>query len=468
MKIYNTMTQKKEEFQPIDPPNVKMYVCGPTVYDYMHIGNGKSAVVFDMVRRFLEYKGFQVNYVQNYTDVDDKIIDRANKEGVTSQEIAERYTKAAEEDLARLGVKPATKHPKATEEIDGMVAMIQQLMDKGHAYEKKGTVYFRTSSFPSYGRLSKKNMDELEAGARVAVDEDKESPLDFVLWKPKKEGEPSWPSPWSDGRPGWHIECSVMSKKYLGEQIDIHAGGEDLIFPHHENEIAQSEAANGKEFARYWMHLAFLNIDNRKMSKSLGNFFTIRDVEEQFPLPALRFFLLSAHYRSPLNFSRELMQASCNGWNRIQTALYNMNHFLSLPPAAERGDGDSVEQGVAAELEALHARFDEAMEDDFNTADAISIIFEMVRLANTSLDSHHGRPTIQALRDKILLLCGILGLAPEVERDLLDDDVERLIAERGEARKNRDFAKADEIRKTLLDQGVVLEDTREGVRWKRM
>ena len=324
MKIFNTLTRRKDEFVPIEEGKVRMYVCGPTVYNYIHIGNARPMIVFDTVRRYFEYKGYDVNYVSNFTDVDDKIIKKANEEGVDASVISERFIKEAQKDMADMNVKEATYHPKATEEIDGMIDMIQTLIDKGHAYPVDGTVYFRTRSFKDYGKLSKKNIDDLEAGHReikVNGEEGKEDPLDFVLWKPKKEGEPSWPSPWGDGRPGWHIECSVMSKKYLGEQIDIHAGGEDLIFPHHENEIAQSEACNDKEFAHYWMHNGFLNINNVKMSKSLGNFFTVREIAEKYDLQVLRFFMLSAHYRSPLNFSAELMEASRNGLERILTAI---------------------------------------------------------------------------------------------------------------------------------------------------
>ena len=332
MKLYNTLTKKKEEFVPLEPGKVKMYVCGPTVYNFIHIGNARPMIVFDTARRYMEHKGYEVNYVSNFTDVDDKIIAKANEEGVSSKEVSERYIKECQKDMAGMNVKPATTHPKATEEIGGMVEMISTLMEKGYAYNVNGTVYFRTRKFSEYGKLSHKNLDDLRSGGRsllVTGEDQKEDPLDFVLWKPKKEGEPSWPSPWSDGRPGWHIECSVMSKKYLGEEIDIHAGGEDLIFPHHENEIAQSECCNGVPFARYWLHNAFLNIDNRKMSKSLGNFFTVREIGEKYDLQVLRLFMLSAHYRSPLNFSAELMEASRNSLERIQNAVGNLNHLLA-------------------------------------------------------------------------------------------------------------------------------------------
>ena len=464
MKIYNTLTKSKEEFVPIEPGKVRMYVCGPTVYNYIHIGNARPMIVFDTVRRYFEYKGYDVNYVSNFTDVDDKIIKKANEEGVSTEEISERYIEECKKDMAAMNVKPATHHPKATEEIEGMVAMISDLIKKGYAYEKNGTVYFRTRRFEGYGKLSKKNLDDLEAGIRIAVADEKEDPMDFVLWKPKKEGEPSWPSPWSDGRPGWHIECSEMSKKYLGDQIDIHAGGEDLVFPHHENEIAQSEAANGKEFSKYWMHNAFLNIDNKKMSKSAGNFFTVRDISEQFDLQVLRFFMLSSHYRSPLNFSKDLMESAKNGLERIKTAAYNLEQLSAV--ASER-ELTEEEQQVVKEAEQLNEKFNAAMEDDFNTADAISAIFEIVKLANTTATKDSAKQVIEILLDKIVVLCDILGVEVKHVEELLDEEIERLIEERQAARKNKDFKRADEIRNELLEKGIILEDSREGVRWKR-
>lgn len=464
MKIYNTLTKSKEEFIPIEEGKVRMYVCGPTVYNFIHIGNARPVIVFDTVRRYLEYKGYEVNFVSNFTDVDDKIIKKANEEGVDATEISERYIQEFRKDTEALNVKPATTNPKATEEIHGMVEMISSLIEKGYAYEKNGTVYFRTRKFSEYGKLSKKNLDDLEAGIRIAVSEEKEDSMDFVLWKPKKEGEPYWTSPWSDGRPGWHIECSVMSKRYLGDQIDIHAGGEDLVFPHHENEIAQSEACNGKEFAKYWMHNAFLNIDNKKMSKSEGNFFTVREISEKYPLEVLRFFMLSAHYRSQINFSRELMEASKNGLERIQTATYNLEHLLEAAkdqPIAEE------EKAILQEVEVLNGKFDAAMDDDFNTADAISAIFEIVRVANTNLTSDNSKEVIEKILNKITFLCDILGIQGKKKEELLDEEIEQLIQDRQNARKNKDFAKADEIRNLLLEKGIILEDTREGVRWKR-
>ena len=467
MKIYNTLTRKKEEFTPIEPNKVRMYVCGPTVYNYIHIGNARPMIVFDTVRRYMEHKGYEVNYVSNFTDVDDKIIRKANEEGVTADEIAKRYIMECKKDMEGLNVRPATKHPLATEEIGGMIDMIQELIEKGHAYEKNGTVYFRTRSFKEYGKLSHKNLDDLQSGNRsllVSGEDEKEDPLDFVLWKPKKEGEPSWPSPWGDGRPGWHIECSVMSKKYLGDQIDIHAGGEDLVFPHHENEIAQSESANGKEFAHYWMHNAFLNIDNKKMSKSLGNFFTVRDIEAKYDLQVLRFFMLSAHYRSPLNFSADLMTAAKNGLDRIHTAVSRLTNLAS------QADGDWKEgekEAIQAPLQVLAAKFDEAMDDDFNTADAISVIFEIVKLANTAVTEESSKAAVEEVRKQILSLCDIMGIHGEVKEELLDSEIEALIEERSAARKAKNFARADEIRNELLEKGIILEDTRQGVTWKR-
>ncbi len=372
MKLYNTLSKQKEEFTPLEEGKVKMYVCGPTVYNFIHIGNARPMIVFDTVRRYFEYKGYDVNYVSNFTDVDDKIIKKANEEGVSSDEISKRYIAECKKDMDGMNIEPATKNPLATEEISGMIEMIQTLIDKGYAYEKNGTVYYSTRKFKDYGKLSHKNLDDLRSGERsllVSGEDEKEDPLDFVLWKPKKEGEPFWKAPWSEGRPGWHIECSEMSKKYLGEQIDIHAGGEDLVFPHHENEIAQSEAANGKEFAKYWMHNAFLNIDNRKMSKSLGNFRTVREISEQYDLQVLRFFMLSAHYRSPLNFSADLMEASKNGLERIVNAADNLK-FLKKNAADEKMTEE--ENKLFTQTDAFVADFERAMEDDFNTADAIS------------------------------------------------------------------------------------------------
>ena len=467
MKVYNTISKKKEEFVPLEPGKVKMYVCGPTVYNFIHIGNARPMIVFDTVRRYMEYKGYEVNYVSNFTDVDDKIIKKAIEEGVSAQEISQRYIAECKKDMEMMNVKPATTHPLATEEIGGMLEMIKELIDKGYAYEVNGTVYFRTRKFGPYGKLSHKNLDDLRSGNRallVSGEDEKEDPLDFVLWKPKKEGEPAWESPWSEGRPGWHIECSVMSKKYLGEQIDIHAGGEDLVFPHHENEIAQSEAFNGKEFARYWLHNAFLNIDNKKMSKSLGNFFTVREISEKYDLQVLRFFMLSAHYRSPLNFSAELMEASRNSLDRIVTAAENLKHLIGV------AKDESMTESEIAHYDATEEyvkKFEEAMDDDFNTADAISAVFELVKYLNTHASSENTKAYLEKCLERLKTLCDILGLIVDKKEELLDADIEVLIEERQQARKAKNFARADEIRNTLLEKGIILEDTREGVKWKR-
>ena len=468
MKIYNTLSKKKEEFVPIESGKVRMYVCGPTVYNLIHIGNARPMIVFDTVRRYMEHKGYEVNYVSNFTDVDDKIIKKAIEEGVEADVISKRYIEECKKDMEAMNVKPATTHPLATNEICGMLDMIQTLIDKGYAYRAAdGTVYYRTRNFKEYGKLSHKNLDDLQGGNRsllVSGEDQKVDALDFVLWKPKKEGEPYWESPWCDGRPGWHIECSVMSKKYLGDEIDIHAGGEDLVFPHHENEIAQSEAANGKTFARYWMHNAFLNIDNKKMSKSAGNFFTVRDISEKYDLQVLRFFMLSAHYRSPLNFSADLMEAAKNGYERIVTSVSNLNYLLGN---AAKTAMSEEEAALVKEAEGFVTKFDEAMDDDFNTADAISAIFELVKFVNTNTSEKSSTQFIEALKKEIIELSDICGLIVEKQEELLDADIEKLIEERQAARKAKNFARADEIRDELLNKGIVLEDTREGVKWKR-
>ncbi len=468
MRIFNTLSRQKEEFVPLEEGKVSMYVCGPTVYNLIHIGNARPMIVFDTARRYMEHKGYAVNYVSNFTDVDDKIIKKANEEGVDPSVISERYIEECKKDMQALNVRPATTHPKATEEIGGMIEMIKTLIDKDHAYvAQDGTVYFKTRSFGQYGKLSHKNLDDLRSGGRsllVSGEDQKQDPLDFVLWKPKKEGEPYWESPWCEGRPGWHIECSVMSKRYLGDEIDIHAGGEDLIFPHHENEIAQSEAANDKEFAKYWMHNGFLNIDNKKMSKSEGNFFTVRDISEKYDLQVLRFFMLSAHYRSPLNFSAELMEAAKNGLERIVTSVANLNYLLKN---AADGEMSEDERKLMEEAKRYIAQFDTAMDDDFNTADAISAIFDLVKFANTHVSESAGRAFVQAVKDEIVLLSDICGLIVDKQEEILDAQIEELILERQAARKAKNFARADEIRDTLAAQGIILEDTREGVKWKR-
>ena len=467
MRLNNTMSKRKEEFVPVEEGKVRMYVSGPTVYNFIHIGNARPMIVFDTVRRYFEYKGYDVNYVSNFTDVDDKIIKKAIEEGVTAEEISQRYIEECKKDMDGMNIEPATTNPLATQEIDGMIDMISTLIEKGYAYEKNGTVYFRTRQFKDYGKLSHKNLDDLRSGNRallVSGEDEKEDPLDFVLWKPKKEGEPAWESPWSDGRPGWHIECSVMSKKYLGEQIDIHAGGEDLVFPHHENEIAQSEACNGKEFAKYWMHNAFLNIDNHKMSKSLGNFRTVREISEQYDLQILRFFMLSAHYRSPLNFSAELMEASKNGLERIQNAADNLRYMMEQ--AKEESMTDAEKDNLAKTKEFVTA-FETAMEDDFNTADAIAAIFDLVKYANTTATTEGSKEYAKALYDLLVKLTDVLGLIVDKKEEILDDEIEALIAERQAARKEKNFARADEIRDELAAKGIVLLDTREGVKWKK-
>ena len=468
MKIYDTMTRYKEEFRTIEPGKVRMYVCGPTVYNLIHIGNARPMIFFDTVRRYLEYKGYEVNFVSNFTDVDDKIIKAANEEGVDASVISERYIVECKKDMAGMNVRPASYNPRATEEIPGMIEMIQKLIDGGHAYvAADGTVYYRVESFPDYGKLSHKNVEENQAGLRtlkVRGEEAKEDPNDFVLWKPKKEGEPYWESPWCEGRPGWHIECSVMSKKYLGETIDIHGGGEDLVFPHHENEIAQSEAVSGKQFVHYWMHNAFLNIDNVKMSKSLGNFKTVRQISEEYDLQVLRFFMLSAHYRSPLNFSREMMDGAKASLDRILTAMEHLRDCLAAAKAEALTDAEEEELKA---FDALREKFEAAMDDDFNTADAISVIFEMVKRANITVTEESSKAYITRVKELLEKLLDVLGLLSERKEENLDARVEALIAERQTARKEKNFARADEIRNELTEMGILLEDTKEGVKWKR-
>ena len=469
MKLFNTMSRRKEEFVPLEEGKVRMYVCGPTVYNLIHIGNARPMIIFDTVRRYLEYNGYEVNYVSNFTDVDDKIIKKAIEEGVSAEEISQRYIAECKKDMAGMNVKPATTHPLATQEIDGMIDMIQTLIDKGYAYPvADGTVYFRVKKFKEYGKLSHKNLDDLQSGFRslqVSGEDQKEDPLDFVLWKPKKEGEPFWKSPWCDGRPGWHIECSVMSKKYLGEEIDIHAGGEDLVFPHHENEIAQSECCNGVPFAKYWMHNAFLNIDNRKMSKSLGNFRTVREIGEQYDLQVLRFFMLNAHYRSPLNFSADLMESSKNALERITEAAARLRDRQA---AATVQEATEDEKKMMQEEAAFVTKFEESMDDDFNTADALAAVFELVKFANTNVQEGSSKEFAGHTLEVMTKLCDVLGLTLEKKEEILDEEIENLIAERQAARKAKDFARADEIRGLLLDKGIELKDTREGVKWKRI
>ena len=498
MKIYNTLTRSKEEFEPIALNKVKMYTCGQTTYNDIHMGNARFYVVFDAIRRYLEYRGYDVDFVQNFTDIDDKIIARAIEEDISTQEIAEKYIASTLADLDALNVKRATVNPRVTEEMPEIIAMIQQLIDSGHAYEKNGTVYYNVAAFPGYGKLSKKNIDELESGARVEVEEDKENPTDFVLWKPAKPDEPKWASPWGDGRPGWHIECSATVRKYLGDQIDIHGGGADLIFPHHENEIAQTEALTGKDFARYWTHCGILTVDHKKMSKSRGNFATLQEVAEKFPYDVIRFFFLSGHYRMPMEFTETVLNAAQQGLTRIKTCYNNITHSLdSAPPAPDALQKESIEEyidrvmpaldinsdeanalSVTAEFElakrAYHENFIDAMDDDFNTADAITTIFELVRHINVFL-ARELKPYKEFLadaRDALTQYMDILGidiekLQGEAQDASFNEKVEALIAARQAARKNKDFACSDRIRDELTAMGITLEDTREGVRWHR-
>lgn len=468
MKLYNTLTRTKEEFVPIEEGKVKMYVCGPTVYNFIHIGNARPYVVFDTVRRYLEYKGYDVTYVQNFTDVDDKIIKKANEEHSSMEEVSNRFIKEALTDAEGLGVEKASYHPRVTEEMDGIIEMIQTLIDKGYAYEHDGTVYYDTKKFADYGKLSKKNLDELIEGASDRVDKDdaKKNPTDFVLWKPFKPGEPKWDSPWGQGRPGWHIECSVMAKRYLGDTIDIHAGGEDLIFPHHENEIAQSEAANGKPFAKYWMHNGFIMINNEKMSKSAGNFFTVREIAAEFPYEVIRFFILNGHYRSPLNFSRELMQACQNGLERIKNCNTDLQHYINNALDTKL---TAEENEKTAELDKFRVQFETAMDDDFNTADAIAAIYELVRYINKTVKENVSKEFAEKEMAMLESLCHALGINKEKEQAADEDTalIEELIAKRTEAKKNKNFAEADAIRDKLTEMGITIKDTRQGVQWFR-
>lgn len=468
IKIYNTLTRTKEEFKPIEEGKVSMYVCGPTVYNYIHIGNARPMIVFDTVRRYFLYKGYEVNYVSNFTDVDDKIIKESIQENKSAQDVAEFYIAECKKDMEAMNIMPATKNPRATEEIDGMIEMIQTLIDKGYAYvASDGTVYYKTRSFAGYGKLSHKNIDDLEGGHRdiKVTGDEKQDPLDFVLWKPKKEGEPFWKSPWCDGRPGWHIECSVMSKRYLGNTIDIHAGGEDLIFPHHENEIAQSEAANGVPFAHYWMHNGFLNIDNRKMSKSLGNFLLVREILKRYNPDVLRFFMLSAQYRSPLNYSEDLMESAKSGLERIRTCGDRLKDLIAKAPAEQMSEEEDELLDTTKEYV---NNFEDAMDDDFNTADAIAAIFDLVKFANTKLDDESSSEILMNVYQKIEKLLSVLGLEFTVEKEDVDQQIRDLIEKRQQARKEKNFALADQIRDELLAQGIELLDTREGVKWKRV
>ncbi|RKD33812.1 cysteine--tRNA ligase [Thermohalobacter berrensis] len=464
MKLYNTLTKKKEEFKPINPERVTMYVCGPTVYNYIHVGNARPLVVFDVLRRYFEYKGYEVDYLVNFTDIDDKMINRANEEGTTVKEIADRFIKEYYKDAEGLLLKEeGTKHPKATEHITDIINFIKSLVDKGYAYNVDGNVYFDITKLKDYGKLSKKNVEDLVSGARIEVNKEKKNPGDFALWKKEKPGEPSWDSPWGKGRPGWHIECSVMARKYLGDTIDIHAGGTDLQFPHHENEIAQSESLTGKPFAKFWMHNAMVNVSDEKMSKSKMNFFTVREISKEYDLEVLRFFLLSAHYRSPINFSKELVEQSKKGLDRLYNAKNNLEHLL------EHTEEKNVEEknDVLEKLNEFKAKFEESMEDDLNTADAIAVLFELIKYTNSNFSAETSKDLVQKAYNLLVELSSILGILSKKE-EILDEEIIELIEKRNEARKNKDYELADKIRDELKEKGIIIQDTPEGTKWRRV
>ena len=464
MKIFNTMTRQKEEFKPLEEGKVKMYVCGPTVYNYIHVGNARPFIIFDTLRRYLEYRGYEVNYVQNFTDVDDKIIKRGHEENIAPEEVAKKYIEEYFVDADGLGIKRATVHPQVTNNIEEIIEFVKELEDKGYAYAVNGDVYFDTQKFNGYGKLSGIKQEELEAGSRIEVNDQKRHPMDFVLWKAKKEGEPGWMSPWGEGRPGWHIECSVMSRRYLGDTIDIHAGGQDLKFPHHENEIAQSEARSGKTFSNYWMHNEYININNEKMSKSKGNFFTVRDISKLYDLEIVRFFMLSTHYRNPINFSDEILNQSKAGHERLYNAKERVEFIISkLSDDAENAEELKLEE----ELNSFRQRFIEAMDDDLNTADAVSIIFELAKFMNSNVNEKSTKEFAKKVLDEFNELTGVLNVVNKKQDDMLDEEVEKLIEARTQAKKNKDFKLADEIRDELLNKGIILEDTRQGVKWRR-
>lgn len=464
MKIYNTLTKRKEEFRPLNGNKVTIYVCGPTVYDYFHVGNARVFITFDVVRNYLKYRGYDIKFVQNFTDIDDKMIKRANEEGITVKELGDRFIEEYFKDADALNIKRADVHPRATEHIQDIIEFIKVLIEKGYAYVVDGDVYFSAKSFPGYGKLSGQNLEELEAGARVEPGEKKRDPMDFALWKAKKPGEPAWPSPWGEGRPGWHIECSVMAVKHLGETIDIHGGGPDLIFPHHENEIAQSEAVTGRPFARFFMHVGYLNINNEKMSKSLGNFFTVREILKEYEAEVLRFLMLSSHYRSPINFSKELMEQSKNALERLYTALYAMEHLEKVTP--ERPMSPKEEEYLQKQLENKN-KFIESMDDDFNTASAIAALFDIVREFNVSLSENSSKEAVKKTKELVLELGGVLGLFLKFQPALVDEEIERMIKEREEARKAKNYALADKVRDELKARGIIIEDTPTGTRWRR-
>lgn len=465
MKVYNTLTRTKEEFVPLEEGKVKMYVCGPTVYNYIHIGNARPFIIFDTLRRYLEYRGYDVTYIQNFTDVDDKIINRSHEEGISPEEVATKYIKEYFVDCDGLGIKRATVHPQVTDNIQQIIDFIKELEDKGYAYAVNGDVYFDTNKFEGYGKLSGQKQEDLEAGARIEVNDQKRHPMDFVLWKAKKEGEPGWDSPWGEGRPGWHIECSVMSKRYLGETIDIHAGGQDLTFPHHENEIAQSEARSGKTFSKYWMHNGYININDEKMSKSKGNFFTVRDISKLYDLEIVRFFMLSAHYRNPVNFSDEMLNQAKAGLERLYNTKEKLEFILSNLKASSLTE---KEVELVKELDNFRQKFIDAMDDDVNTADAVSVIFELAKLINSNVDENSSLEFAKKCLDEFNELTGVLNIVNKKKDTVLDKDIEELIQKRTDAKKNKEFQLADDIRQQLLDMGIVLEDTRQGVKWKRI
>ena len=465
MKLYNTLSRKKEEFKPIEEGKVKMYVCGPTVYNFIHIGNARPFIIFDTLRRYLEYRGYDVTFVQNFTDVDDKIIKRGHEENITPEEVANKYINEYFVDADGLGIKRASVHPRVTDNIEQIIAFVKELEDKGYAYAVNGDVYFDTKKFKDYGKLSGIKQEELEAGARIEVNDQKRHPMDFVLWKAKKEGEPGWASPWGEGRPGWHIECSVMSNRYLGETLDIHAGGQDLKFPHHENEIAQSEARSGKNFSNYWLHNEYINVNNEKMSKSLGNFFTVREISEIYDLEVVRLFMLSTHYRNPINFSDEILNQSKAGLERLYNAKEKAEFTINN---LEDSKMTEEEAKLQDELASFRQKFIDAMDDDVNTADAVSAIFELAKFMNSNITENSSKEFAQKALDEFNELTGVLNIVnKDKKEDILDEEIEKLIEQRTEAKKNKNFQLADEIRQQLLDKGIVLEDTRQGVKWKR-
>ncbi len=461
MHIYNSMTRKKEEFKPLQEGKVGIYACGPTVYNFFHIGNARPFITFDVLRRQLEREGYDVTFVQNFTDIDDKMIKRANEEGITVKELGEKFIAEYYKDAGALGIRPATVHPKATEHIGEIIGLVKKLIDNGHAYAvPSGDVYYRVGAFPGYGKLSGQSVEDREMGAseRLNVETDKEDPADFVLWKAQKPGEPAWKSPWGMGRPGWHIECSAMSMKYLGETFDIHCGGKDLLFPHHENEIAQSEGATGKPYVRYWMHNGFINVDNQKMSKSLGNFFTVRDIAKEYDLEAVRLFMLSAHYRSPINFSRDQIAAAHASLTRLYTARDNMKHLLG---SVQEKELSAAEQEFLTHVKEAEQRFDNAMDDDLNTADALGAVFELVKEANVTLNAESSKAAVESALNSLKALCDVLGILQK-EDDTLPEEIQRMVDERAEARKNKDWKRSDELRDAIKAAGYILEDSREG------